>query len=202
VGNSSSWRSLKRISISPSASWICRRSLLLKALDGGTQPISQGLLQPELIRLQHVHRIPLWVQRNMMTRYVFALRSLGNEVGETTFAAGMRPRRLAEIDAGERILEDSSGGLGRTNRTSIASLLQEREFELENFQNIALVIGHDSLPFALIHALFLRLIHPRPVTVVTGLSDVAQATAWQKRSLTISDRTDYLLCLMLVEVVS
>src|SRR5208282_5118401 len=91
---------------------------------------------------QHVHGVPVRIQGNMVTRHVFTLGVLGNEVGEKTFVARMGPRRLAEIEAGERILEAPRGRLWSTHRTSVASLLQECKFELKSFKNVALIIGH------------------------------------------------------------
>jgi len=124
----------------------CRRAFLLEPVDGRTQPSFQGLLQLKLIVPQRVRGLTRWVQRNMVTWHVFTLGILGNEVGEEAFVARLRPRRLAEIDAGERILENPSGRLGSTHRTSITSLLQEGKFELKNFKNVALVTGHGTPP--------------------------------------------------------
>src|SRR5208283_3495292 len=111
----------------------CRRALALEPADGRTQPISQGFLQLELMVSQHVHGLPLWIQGNMMTRHPFTLRALGNKVSEEAFVARMWHRRLGEIEAGERILEAPRGRLGSMHGTSVASLLQECEFELKCF---------------------------------------------------------------------
>ena len=123
-----------------------RRAFLLEAADGRTQPSSQGLFQPELIVPQRVHGLPLWIQRNMVTRHAFTLGFLGNEVGKKAFVARMRSRGLAEIDAGERILKAPGGRLGSAHRTPIASLLQECELELKSFKKVALILRHGMPP--------------------------------------------------------
>src|SRR5208282_5518598 len=90
----------------------------------------------------HVDGFPLWIQGNMVTRHAFALGILGNEVGEEAFVARMRLRRFGEVEASDRILEAPRGRLGSAHGTSVASLLQECEFELKSFQNVALILGH------------------------------------------------------------
>jgi hypothetical protein len=52
--------------------------------------------------------------------------------------------RFAEIDAGDGVLEDGGGTLGSVHGAAVAALLQEIQFELEDFEDVALVTGHGS----------------------------------------------------------
>jgi len=80
-----------------------------------------------------------------VARDIFVLAGLGNVLHEDTFTTGMRTRRVAEIQAGKRVLERGCGFLWRTNRATVSAVLDEGQFEFQFLQKFALLFRHRSL---------------------------------------------------------
>ena len=74
--------------------------------------------------IQSVDSPALPIERNMVARDIFVLAGLGNVLHEHAFTTGMRTRRIAEIQAGQRILEGRCGLVWRTNRATGAANLR------------------------------------------------------------------------------
>src|SRR5207253_9311578 len=65
-----------------------------------------------------------------------------NEIEQVAFVARVSAVRIAVIETTERVLEDGFWQPRRANRSAISSLLNEVEFPLENFENIATIFSH------------------------------------------------------------
>jgi hypothetical protein len=67
-----------------------------------------------------------------------------NEINEHALGAGVRALRVAEIHAGDGVLERGGRLLRGVHGAAVTALLEEIEFELEDFENVAIVTGHGS----------------------------------------------------------
>jgi hypothetical protein len=62
-----------------------------------------------------------------------------NQVMEQTCGAGIWPLGIIEVDTGKRVLKDGGRPPRSAHRAAIAALFQEVQFELEYFQNVAII---------------------------------------------------------------
>jgi len=76
------------------------------------------------------------------TRHSFGATAFGHKLLQQAALARMRPGRVAEIRADGGIFKNRGRPPGRVRRASIASVLQEAQFEPENLQNVATVLSH------------------------------------------------------------
>src|SRR5712692_8417768 len=99
----------------------------------------------------------------------------------------MRPFRVIEIYASNRVLKDGRRLPRRAHRASIASLFDETELKPENVQNVALIVRHDVPP----RVSPAGLLYPGPlsflacrraVTALTGSSDVHHKLCRSRRA--------------------
>src|SRR5512142_257803 len=81
----------------------------------------------------------------MMAGHVLISGIFRNEVEEQALVAGMGVLRVAEIQTGKRIFEHRSRLPRGTHGAAIAAMFQEAEFELQHFQQVAIVFRHISL---------------------------------------------------------
>src|SRR6185437_3975402 len=81
----------------------------------------------------------------MVAGYILISGIFRNEMEEQALAAGMAVPGVSEIQTGERVFEHR-GGLPRgAYGAAIAALFQKAEFELQHFQQVAIVFRHTSL---------------------------------------------------------
>jgi hypothetical protein len=81
----------------------------------------------------------------VVARNVLFLRAARHKIRQQTLVARMRPFRIIEIDAGKRVLEKRGRFPWSTYRTSVTTLFEEVEFELQHFEDVSLIIGHGYL---------------------------------------------------------
>src|SRR5438477_11418435 len=123
-------------------------ALVLQAGDRQAQPVFQGLFQFQLMCMpfQAVYRFAEVIQRNEVTRDVFVPRLGWHQVGEQTLVAGMRARRIIEIEAAGRVLKNGCRFPGCAHAAAISALLKETQLEFQDFEHVAFVVRHGDLP--------------------------------------------------------
>jgi hypothetical protein len=67
---------------------------------------------------------------------------LRDEISQKTFIAGVGPLRVIEVDAGHRVLKHRSRLPRSAHRPSISAVFEELQLELEDFEDIAFIVGH------------------------------------------------------------
>ena len=82
------------------------------------------------------------IQRNMVARDIFAFARLGDVLHENALRTRVSTRRIAEIQASQRVLEGRRGFVWRTNGAPVAAVLDEGQFEFQLLQEFALLVGH------------------------------------------------------------
>jgi len=83
-----------------------------------------------------------FIQGDVVTGASSASGFWRNEIEQVAFAARVSAVRIAVIETTERVLEDGFWQPRCANRSAISSLLNEVEFPLENFENIATIFSH------------------------------------------------------------
>src|SRR6185437_16315132 len=113
---------------------------LFQPLDRVTQPGFDGFFELNLIvtLIQSSQGIAFLIYGNVGAGHGFISGIFRNESVQQALVAGMHSLRLAEIQAGERILKHRGRLPGRAHRAAVAAVFQEAEFELQNFQQVAI----------------------------------------------------------------
>src|ERR1039457_5860592 len=93
---------------------VLNREFSFKPVDFVAKPPLEDLFG--LGGIQSGDRSARRIERNMVTRDIFALARLGDVLHENAFGARMSTRRIAEIQAGQRVLERRCGFTWRRNR--------------------------------------------------------------------------------------
>jgi hypothetical protein len=78
----------------------------------------------------------------MVTGDMFALVQFRDIPNQNAFRARMRTRGIAEIQTGERVLEERGGFMWRTNGAAVSAVLDEGQLEFQLLQEFAILVGH------------------------------------------------------------
>src|SRR5579864_4944275 len=121
-----------------------KTTLLLDLLDLCAQPDSQSLLHLRLSTgpIEVLHRLTLWRELNEAAGHSFAATAFGNKLLEQATLARVRPRGIAKVGADRGILKNRRRPPGGVGRASVASVLQEAQFEPEHIENVTIVLSH------------------------------------------------------------
>jgi len=121
-------------------------TLALDPFDLGTQPAGECLLNLDLVAraVQIIETLSVLSERNEPARHRLAALLLRHELRQQTAFAWIGMRHIREIGADGRVLENCRGSPRRTRKAPISPVQQEVQFELQNLQNVATVLGHRS----------------------------------------------------------
>jgi len=118
----------------------------LDPFDLRTQPAGERLLDLDLVAgaVQVRETLSIFGERNESARHSIAALLLGYELRRQTALTGVRMRHIGKIRVNGRVLKNCRGSPRRTRKAPVPTVQQEVQCELQNFQNVATILGHRS----------------------------------------------------------
>ena len=121
---------------------ICFRPF--ESMDRRPQPGAKRLFDLLLCpgTIQRLERFPVRRQGNMRARNLFLARALGDELHQQALLARFAILRI-KVHASGGILENKSRSPGLARQSTVTTLLEEFQLELQYIQQFAIILWHN-----------------------------------------------------------
>jgi hypothetical protein len=121
-------------------------ALALDPFNLSTQPTGERLLNLDLVAgaVEIIETLSVFRERNESARHRIAALLLRHELRQQTALTRVGMRDIGKIRTDGRVLENCRSSPRRTRKAPLTSIHEEVQFELQNFQNVATVLGHRS----------------------------------------------------------